>query len=327
MSVSNELVAAISRPECPLSSTVGSMSHSNQCPLCESSDTHRKKLIDLGEVAKLWQKMFDIDIRPELHGLSEMELRRCRKCSISFFVPDVLTGSGEMYARLEKISYYYPTRRWEYGAAIEDMRGRKRILEIGSGSGHFITMAKAEAGLSIEGLEQNRAAIRTAVENGLVVHEGSVEEVAKGYHQTFDAICSFQVIEHVPRLGQFINHCCSMLKPGGLFIAAMPNQRSYVRRMVNPLDMPPHHMTRWTRAPILQIQNYFPLKLLRTAYEPLSDPLVDFYVQVHEAILRRWGLGPLIHPWIRSRIVLAIRRLKLYRLARGQNMYACYVRD
>ncbi|HEY2820236.1 MAG TPA: methyltransferase domain-containing protein [Candidatus Acidoferrum sp.] len=327
MSAFSEPIAAAARPQGPQSLKINGMSHPIACPLCESTDTHRKKLIDLERVVKLWQKMFEIDIRPELHGLSEMELRSCRRCSISFFIPDVLTGSGEMYAQLEKIGYYYPTRRWEYGAAIEDLRGRQKILEIGCGSGHFIDMAKAEAGLSIEGLEQNREAIRTAVEKGLVVHEASVEEIAKDYPRSFDAICSFQVIEHVPRLAEFVNHCCSMLKPGGLFIAAMPNQRSYVRRMVNPLDMPPHHMTRWTRASILQIQNYFPLKLARTAYEPLSDPQIEFYIQVHEDILRRWRLGGWIHPWIRSRMIRVIRRLKLYRLWRGQNMYACYVRD
>ncbi len=48
--------------------------------------------------------------------------------------------------------------------------------------------------------------------------------------------------------------------PGGLIGLAVPNQRSYVRHMVNPLDMPPHHMTRWTRKALERVQTHFALR-------------------------------------------------------------------
>jgi hypothetical protein len=124
-----------------------------------------------------------------------------------------------------------------------------------------------------------------------------------------------------------LDACCTLLRPGGLLILGLPNQRSYVRHMVNPLDMPPHHMTRWTPQSLTQLQDHFPLRLVRNACEPLTDSQVELYVDTYAGILRRLELGFLIHPWVRTRTIHLIRRLEIGRFLRGQNIYACYVRN
>jgi|HubBroStandDraft_5_1064220.scaffolds.fasta_scaffold83644_2 2-polyprenyl-3-methyl-5-hydroxy-6-metoxy-1,4-benzoquinol methylase len=296
------------------------------CPLCGSEKTSRKNLIEMEPVVALWQKFYGIDIRSEVGDFSHVELRGCHSCSISFFLPESLAGSGDMYAKLEEMNRYYPADKWEYRTALTDLRNREKILEIGCGSGKFIALARVEAALSIEGLEQNKRAILEATQQGLHVRDASAESLATEFPASYDAICSFQVVEHVPRLGNFIQTCCALLKPGGLLVAAMPNQRSYIRYMVNPLDMPPHHMTRWTRATIERIPQFFPLKLVRFGYEPLPDHQIELCVDTYESILYRYRIQILFHPWLRTRLIAAIRRLKFNRFIRGQNMYACYVR-
>jgi SAM-dependent methyltransferase len=231
-----------------------------------------------------------------------------------------------MYARLESTDNYYPTRKWEYDAALADLRGRQRILEIGCGSGNFMVLAKAEGGLCIEGLEQNRKAIGEAQQRGLTVREATAEEAAKETAGAYDAVCTFQVLEHIAKPKEFLDACCALLKPGGTLIVAVPNQDSYLPLMIQPLDTPPHHMTRWTQKSLRGLQDHFPLRLVRTACEPLAQDQIEWYLSVHAGALRRRKLGFLAHPAIFRQIYNLIRFRGLLRFLKGQNMYACYVR-
>src|SRR5437773_2545199 len=129
-----------------------------RCPLCRSVKTRKLRVIDVEPVVVLWRDFFKIDIKPEFGRVSEMELWRCRRCAVSFFLPGTLTGSGDMYAKLADYGGYYVGRKWEYEVAISDLRGHNRILEIGCGSGNFMTLAHNEAALPIEGIEQSEHA-------------------------------------------------------------------------------------------------------------------------------------------------------------------------
>jgi 2-polyprenyl-3-methyl-5-hydroxy-6-metoxy-1,4-benzoquinol methylase len=329
---SKKLELAVAAQECQQyrESKVGApdeIKRQMECPLCNSRNTRILKFIDVEPVIALWREYYRIDIRPEFHDVSQMELWRCVNCSISFFAPERLTGSAQLYSQLENIDWYYLPRKWEYEIALRDLQGRQRILEIGCGSGSFMALAKEEAGLSVEGLELNTKAINDAVQRGLHVRLATAKDAANQSPGWYDAVCSFQVLEHVPEPGEFLRACCTLLRPGGLLILGLPNQQSYVRHMINPLDMPPHHMTRWTRRPLRRLQAHFPLKLVRTACEPLTESQVELYVDTYASILRRRNFGFLIHPWVRARTIRLIRRLGVGRFLRGQNIYACYVRN
>jgi 2-polyprenyl-3-methyl-5-hydroxy-6-metoxy-1,4-benzoquinol methylase len=297
------------------------------CPLCRSREIRWVKSIDVAPVVALWREFFQIDIRPEFQGVSQMELFRCAGCSISFFTPLYLAGSPQMYSQLANHGGYYLAQKWEYHAALADLRGRERILEIGCGSGNFMQLAKEKEGLSIEGVEQNAEAIREAARRGFHVRETTIEDAAKESPGVYDAICAFQVFEHIAKPREFLDACCRLLRPKGLLILGVPNQNSYVRHMINPLDMPPHHMTRWTEEPLRRLQSHFPLRLVRTACEPLPDNQIEMYFDTYSRVLLGRAMGFVVHPWVRTQTIRLIQRFKIGRFIRGQNIYACYVRN
>lgn len=295
-----------------------------RCPLCSSQRTRMVRIIPATQLIAQWDEIYQIDITPEFREVKEVELWRCRDCAVCFFAPQWLVGSPQMYEQLANRGGYYVEEKWEYNAALQDLHGRRRALEIGCGSGEFIALAKERQGLLVEGLEQNPAAIDEAKKRGLSVRAVTVEDAARQFPGSYDAICSFQVLEHVQKPREFLEACCALLQPGGLLALAVPNQDGFVRHLGQPLDMPPHHMTRWTRKPFERMQSHFPLKLLRTAYEPLSLAHVEIFVQSYTGIFIRRKVSFFGKPWVYSRGVRLARRFR--RFLRGHSIYACYVR-
>jgi 2-polyprenyl-3-methyl-5-hydroxy-6-metoxy-1,4-benzoquinol methylase len=297
-----------------------------QCPLCNSMCTRVMKSIAVEPLVAEWQRSFKIDVREEFHGLTAFEIRSCSECSLQFFTPELLTGSAELYEKLDKFVWYYMPRKWEHDAALKDLVRGTRILEVGCGFGDFVSLAGRELGVRAEGLEQNTGAIQEAEKRGLPVRKATVEEAAKQSPGEYDAICSFQVMEHVPRPGRFVTACCALLRPGGKLILGLPNADSFLRYQFNLLDLPPHHMSRWPVSVFSKLSRYFPVRLRRVQLEPLADHHVEGYVDAYFSALARGPLARLGRPRMKAGIAGTVRRFGLRQWLRGQTTYVCYER-
>ena len=297
-----------------------------QCPLCRSSNTQKIESIQVTPLVEGWQKSFRIDVTPEFKGLQQFDLCQCADCSLRFFSPDSLAGSPSLYEKLEKFDWYYMKRKWEHDAALEDLDACKNGIEVGCGFGDFVARVAVEKGIPFEGCEQNPSAVQIALANGVSVHLDDLEDLANIRRSAYDAVCLFQVLEHVTRPGSFVAASCSLLRPGGRLMLGLPNAASFLRHQHNILDMPPHHMTRWTDGVLSRLQEWFPLKLMRIAYEPLADYHVEGYVDTYMRLFANRGLRIINAPSIRSRFVSLIRKTRLHKFIRGQSIYACYVR-
>ena len=296
-------------------------------PLTGSRDVTLLKVIPTEQLIHDWQHgRLHTDITNELHGHKEICLYQCNQTKLKFFYPTDIAGSDKLYEKLQNIASYYMTDKWEHRVALKDLVGCEKILEIGSASGAFV-QACIDRGLNIRGIEINDAAVRMARQKGLPVEHLSLKQAAKLYFESFDAVCGFQVLEHVPNPRDFIDWSIKMLKQGGKLIYCVPNTESFLKYQYNLLDMPPHHMLQFSRETFVALQELFPLKLEKVRYEPLASYHVAGYMKSYghhfcshcapaKILFNRYT-----NPFYRLCLSLGLRRLLV-----GQSLYVQFRR-
>ena len=97
-----------------------------------------------------------------------------------------------------------------------------RILEIGCSAGFFLQVAQAH-GHQVLGIEPDRRYARYAVEQLKVPVMSGLLEKANLPPRSFDSICMFHVLEHVPSPTRVLEQIYALLRPGGYLILEVPN--------------------------------------------------------------------------------------------------------
>lgn len=97
-----------------------------------------------------------------------------------------------------------------------------RILDIGAGTGEFLSVAK-QNGWETIGVEPSDKAKQIAINKGV----SFVESIAQLEGSSFDVITMWHVLEHVPDLDHQIKELKRLLKPTGSLIIAVPNFKSF----------------------------------------------------------------------------------------------------
>jgi 2-polyprenyl-3-methyl-5-hydroxy-6-metoxy-1,4-benzoquinol methylase len=99
------------------------------------------------------------------------------------------------------------------------------VLDAGCGDGNFAA-SLAEAGYRVCGIDMSDSGIQIATERGIgSFHKASVYEPLTSPFpdvETFDAILSVEVIEHLYSPRVFVRRAFEALKPGGLLIVTTP---------------------------------------------------------------------------------------------------------
>ncbi|EAZ88810.1 class I SAM-dependent methyltransferase [Crocosphaera chwakensis] len=246
-------------------------------PLTGSTSVTLLERIPAQKLIDDWKLHTQIDISEELKGYPEICLYQCDQTQLKFFVPLDTVGSGNLYAQLDKFDWYYTDEKWEYALALQDLSDCQTALEVGSGFGFFIEKAK-KSGINITGIELNEHAVKIAEGKQLPIKQLDLQDVAENYPESYDAVCSFQVLEHVSDPKNFIRWSVEALKPGGKLILGVPNAHSFLKHQYCLLDMPPHHMTQWSAATFKSLEKLFPIKLTKVKIEPLADYHVTGYL-------------------------------------------------
>ena len=275
-----------------------------------------------------WMNSLEIDIGGLLRGIREILLFRCQASQVDFFMPPEAAGTPGFYEELRKFDWYYMADKWEFTEALRDLAGKQRILEVGSGTGLFVERAGKELkGAWVQGIEFNESAVSQAREKNLPVVQMDLDELGRR-GETFDAVCGFQVLEHVHHARELLTAMIKVLEPGGVLILSVPNRDSFLRHQYNLLDMPPHHMTRWNAEALSYLSRIFPLRLLGLRYEHLAPYHISGFVAAYGEYF-----GAKV-PFLRRRLTkerlvrLAdfIQQRGLNRFLRGQSLYGVFQR-
>ncbi len=120
-----------------------------------------------------------------------------------------------------------------YHALIDDLEielvaryGRGRdVLECGCGTGLLLERF-AKFARSAKGIDLSPGMLEHARARGLDVVEGSVTELPFP-DASFDVVCSFKVLAHVPDIGRALAEMARVTRPGGTILAEFYNPLSF----------------------------------------------------------------------------------------------------
>lgn len=241
------------------------------CPLCQSSHRQEVGAAALDDLAHAYQQQLQIDISlPDTEG--PLRLWRCGNCDLRYYDP-MTTGDEWFYEALQRFDWYYLADKEEYGVAAGYISEHDKILEIGSGRAAFAKKVRCGSYL---GLEFSSSAIRMAAEQGIELVGETVQAHAVKHPEQYDVVCSFQVLEHVSDIRGFIEASVACLKPGGRLIYSVPNEDGLPGAEINNvLNMPPHHVSRWSKTCMRNVAREFGLSVLAMEEEKVSDLHVE----------------------------------------------------
>jgi SAM-dependent methyltransferase len=172
----------------------------------------------------------------------EFEIWKCSNCGFRFTqeYPEE-TEAGRYYESEEYISHsdskkgitdkaYQAVRQFMLRRKlrlIRRMTGLRggSILDIGSGTGHFLNAMK-ESGWQTKGIEINTKAREYSISrfNIDVISPEKIDTLADN---SFDCITLWHVLEHFHDLSGYMIEIHSLLKPQGICFVALPNNDSY----------------------------------------------------------------------------------------------------
>lgn len=229
--------------------------------------SHECLVLDSAFIAEGYQRKCGLDVTEWLSKAHELTLYECSGTGYRFWRPVEVLGDDAFYARLAASwPNYYQTRRWEFPLARKAIARGAKVLEIGSGRGQFLKLMEGHASHA-QGIDFNKAAIAQK-ETRFPIDCIAIEDVAST-GQVFDAVCAFQVLEHVADPSRLLKTAIETLAPGGVLVLSTPNS-NYVphARHEDPFDLPPHHIGAFSSASFRRIADTLGLEVAAIVEEP-----------------------------------------------------------
>jgi 2-polyprenyl-3-methyl-5-hydroxy-6-metoxy-1,4-benzoquinol methylase len=238
------------------------------CPLCGSGSAAVIGRVTRTDLRTIWMRDLGIDPGPWI-ATPTIDSQHCDRCDLRYF-DDTLAGPEEMYRDLEKFPWYYMEHKPEFDIAVRQLADAGRVLEIGAGAGAFGRLLAGRS--TYVGLELNASAVEHAAASGLDVRQELLGDHLASGPDGYDAVVSFQVMEHVPAVGNFIRECRQALRPGGRLIVSVPSHDGFMgKELNNILDLPPHHITQWSDRCLAAVASEFDLGLVSLQHDDIAS--------------------------------------------------------
>jgi 2-polyprenyl-3-methyl-5-hydroxy-6-metoxy-1,4-benzoquinol methylase len=240
-------------------------------PLTNTPDTKLIRTISTAELCKLYYEALKIDVSQFFIGLDSINIYECVETGFKFYQPFGIDGDGHFYEQLQQFDWYYMPWKWEHEQVFKQINISDKVLEIGCGPAHFIQKLN-DLNIECTGLELNQKTVNEATAKNLNVRNEIVQFHAMTSEESYDVVCSFQVMEHIAEIKEVIDASIKCLKKGGRLFISVPNNGSFLGLDDwNILNMPPHHMGLWNKQSLTSLQNIFPLKLKNIYLENMEE--------------------------------------------------------
>ena len=174
---------------------------------------------------------------------------------------------------------------------LDSLKGL-RILDIGCGGG-ILSEPLARLGASVVGAdpaEKNIAIARAHAEaSGVDVdYRATTAEALAEAGEKFDIVLAMEVVEHVVDVKEFVSVCASMVKPGGLMIAATLNRtlKSFALAIVGA-----EYVLRWLPRGTHQWDKFVTPQELERAFESAGLDVTGERGVIYNLLADRWQLS------------------------------------
>lgn len=210
----------------------------------------------------------------ELWGSDHVAIRTCGDCGFGFADPYV-AATPTIYNLISVGQTSYPRDRFEFGVAIQLMAQQSqplRVLEIGAGDGAFMRKAH-DAGVvrkSVTAEYDDGALAKLARIPDNQTFKGGVYELAATEPEPFQAVCMFQVLEHMDRLSDVFSGLARLAAPEAYVFVSVPDsvRTATQEKLTGFWDMPPNHIGRWTREALASVASRAGFAVVDEQLEP-----------------------------------------------------------
>ncbi len=231
------------------------------CPACGGDDLATVLEVGTAEAA---QHFVLAEADPARHRELERHIRelwegehcrvlRCRGCGFGYAEPFV--GGDATFYGLAYHRTHYPADKWEHRLTLQALAAGparpRSLLEVGAGDGAFLRRLSSgafrpEDVFATEFSDYGRRAIRDL---GVRCEAIDVRALPNEHDGRYDVLCLFQVLEHLDRPDAVFQRLAALARGGASLFVGVPNDQrvDFFERHGALLDMPPNHLSRWTR--------------------------------------------------------------------------------
>lgn len=197
---------------------------------------------------------------------------RCSPCDFVFIFPRPSLSEldehydqygHDYYTNPRTIDYFFAPHKVEREVRfLLQVAPKGRLLDVGCSMGAFVKAA-LEQGFEATGIDICEPATEVGRAKGLPIACAELFSFEPG--TPFDVITMWATLEHVPDPNAFLQRIHQLLRPGGIFIASVPNFSGLAQRILGPKDryVCRDHLNYWTAGALIR---YF----ARSGFEPIS---------------------------------------------------------
>ena len=311
------------------------------CPVCGGNKHVPLEKIDLAEQHRHYAPT-DEDIARRLTAEAQKsalsyQMFRCADCGLEFATP--LRSPPESWYELayQACDLYsnFPWR-WEFDSCLGAFSPKDTVFEFGCGAGAFLEFC-GKKGIKAMGVDFATSAIEACRQKNLEVFTFDINASLpeRDWHSA-SQIVAFHVLEHLEQPRLLFEQAAQAAHPGAQLWIAVPSclRPTKLRGIVELLDQPPHHMTRWNQSALEKIGSVTGWRMILLQYEPVSLRSALWWIVTSTPWYRRWSkAGRLNNPHVERALRLAsypsalIRRMTVDRKLSGFSMLACYIRS